>query len=271
MKRKDLYSNLSGINNLKQEKLPKFLDLPQREKKPRQKGITHIIDSGLGLFMMNDMLQLSGDYIDIVKLGWGTSYISPKLQKKIDDYHNNDIKVSLGGTLLEGVVRQNKLDRFISWAEDIGVDYIEVSDGVFSITPEEKYKLIKELAKKFHILSEVGSKDTNVVMAPYKWVAAIKNELDAGAWKVILEGRETGTAGLYRESGEIRHGLVDEIMQTINPEHLIFEAPQKSQQVWFIKEFGSDVNLGNIAYNQVIPLETLRLGLRGDTMLTFFK
>lgn len=248
-----------------------FLNLPERTKKIREYGITHVLDSGTGIETVKDFLESNHPYIDIVKFGWGTSYIYPNIEKKIELYHNYNIKVSLGGTLLEGSYIQGKVEEFVAWAKDIGVDIVEVADGVFPLQPKEKALLIERMKKDFVVISEVGSKDVEVVMAPYKWVEYIKNDLKAGAWKVVLEGRESGTAGLYRANGEIRHGLIEEILQSIDIKNLIFEAPKKQQQVWFIKEFGANVNLGNIALDQVIPLETLRLGLRGDTMIYFFK
>ena len=188
------------------------------------------------------------------------------LRQKLALYATLGVPVVLGGTLMEVAISQGRIDDFRRWVSDLGLTHVEVSDGSIVLDHDEKLALIASLAKDFTVLSEVGSKDTAAVVAPYRWVSAIETELEAGAWKVITEARESGTAGLYRPDGEIRTGLVDEIVHTIDPTRLLFEAPQKAQQVWFIKMFGPNVNLGNIHPEEVIPLETLRLGLRSDTL-----
>lgn len=246
-----------------------LLDLPDRSVKPRSSGITHILDKGLGLGAVEDYLDMASSYIDIVKLGWGTSYITQNIEDKLALYAKYDIPVCFGGTLLEAFIAQDKIDKYSSWLKELGVEHLELSDGSITLEHSEKLALIEKLSKNFKVLSEVGSKDASVVVAPYKWVKYIKDELNAGAWKVIAEGRESGTVGIFRDSGEIRTGLIEEIVNEIDPHNLIFEAPQKSQQVWFIKQFGANVNLGNIAPDEAIPLETLRLGLRGDTLAHF--
>jgi phosphosulfolactate synthase len=227
-------------------------------------GLTHVIDKGLGPRGWEDVLETCGDYISIVKLGWGTAYITPNLQRKLEVLKEKPVVI--GGTFLEAVIAQDRIDEYKQWITELGLTHVEISDGVIEISRERKLELIADFARDFTVLSEVGSKDAEVNYAPYLWVEWIREELNAGAWKVITEGREGGTAGIYRPSGEMRTGLVDEIAHSIDPENLIFEAPSKSSQAWFIRQFGPSVNLGNIAPDEVIPLETLRLGLRGDTL-----
>jgi phosphosulfolactate synthase len=243
-----------------------FLDVPARSGKPRAVGLTHVIDKGLNLREIEGLFDTAGRYVDVVKLGWGTSYVTNNLEKKIALYRSFDTPVVCGGTLFEAVYARGKLDEFKRWLQEFRFSHVEISDGTLDIPREEKLELIADFARDFTVLSEVGSKDANVNYAPYLWVEWIKEELDAGAWKVITEGREGGTAGIYRPSGEMRTGLVDEIAHEIDVDELIFEAPTKSSQAWFVKHFGPNVNLGNIPPEEVIPLETLRLGLRGDTL-----
>jgi len=231
---------------------------------PRDGGLTHVIDKGLGPRAWEDVLETCGDYIDIVKLGWGTSYVTPNLLRKLDVLKEK--RVVIGGTFFEVVYAKGKVDEYKRWLSDLGLTHVEVSDGVVEIERERKLELIADFAREFTVLSEVGSKDDAVVFAPYQWVQWIKEELAAGAWKVITEGREGGTAGIYRPTGEMRTGLVDEIAHEVAISGLIFEAPTKSAQAWFIRHFGPSVNLGNIPPDEVIALETLRLGLRGDTL-----
>src|SRR5687768_675009 len=231
---------------------------------PRQGGLTHVIDKGLGPRAWEDVLETSGPYIDIVKLGWGTAYVTPNLRRKLDVLR--DKPVVIGGTFFEVVWARGKVDEYKRWLRELGLTHVEISDGAVEIPRQEKLELIADLAKDFTVLSEVGSKDTEVNFAPYLWVQWIREELEAGAWKVITEAREGGTAGIFRPTGEMRTGLVDEIAHSIDVHDVIFEAPAKSAQAWFVKHFGPEVNLGNIAPEEVIPLETLRLGLRGDTL-----
>jgi len=230
----------------------------------RDGGLTHVIDKGLGPRAWEDILETSGDYIDIVKLGWGTAYVTPNLRRKLEVLAGK--RVVLGGTFFEVVFARGKVDEYKAWLTDLGIDHVEISDGTIEIPRERKLELIAEFARDFTVLSEVGSKDSEVVFAPYEWVQWIKEELAAGAWKVVTESREGGTAGIFRPSGEMRTGLVDEIVHEIPIADLIFEAPTKSSQAWFVKRFGSNVNVGNIPPDEVIALETLRLGLRGDTL-----
>jgi phosphosulfolactate synthase len=246
-----------------------FLNLPERAAKPRSKGITHVLDKGLGPAQIADLVAVAGPHIDIVKLGWGTAYVTGNLAQKIELYASHGIPVCFGGTMLEVALRQNKLDEYIATARRYGIEHVEVSDGTIDMTEDDKLALVRRLAKDFVVLSEVGSKDASKVIPPHVWVESIKRELDAGAWKVITEGRESGTVGMFNSDGRVKEGLLDEIVAAVSAENLLFEAPIKTQQVWFIKQFGADVNLGNIPPEEVISVETLRLGLRGDTLLHF--
>ena len=227
-------------------------------------GLTHVLDKGLGPRAWEDVLETCGDYISIVKLGWGTAYVTPNLRRKLEVLR--DKPVMIGGTFLEAVIVQDKVDDYKRWIGELGLTHVEISDGVIELPRERKLELIAEFARDFTVLSEVGSKDAEVNYAPYLWVEWIKEELAAGSWKVITEAREGGTAGIFRPTGEMRTGLVDEIAHEIDFHDLIFEAPTKAGQAWFVKQFGPDVNLGNIPPEEVIALETLRLGLRGDTL-----
>jgi phosphosulfolactate synthase len=230
---------------------------------PRNDGLTHVIDKGLGPRAWEDVLETSGDYIDIVKLGWGTGYVTPNLRRKLDVLREK--RVVIGGTFLEAVWSKGKVDEYKAWLNDLGLTHVEVSDGVIELPREEKLALIDDLSRDFTVLSEVGSKDADIVYPPFKWVEWIKEEREAGAWKVITEARESGTAGIFHKSGEMKTGLIDEIVHDIPLDELMFEAPTKSAQAWFVNRFGPGVNLGNIPPEEVIPLETLRLGLRADT------
>lgn len=249
--------------------LKEFLALPQRTRKPRECGITHVLDKGLGVRQVEDLLTSASEYVDFVKLGWGTGYIAQDLRDKIKLYQQAGVPVYLGGTLLELAILQNRFDEYRELAQTLGLSHVELSSGIIDLSIEDKVSYIKELNKDFMVLSEVGSKNPQNVLPPEQWVQSIQAELEAGAWKVICEARESGTVGLFHTNGEPKSTLVDEIVGNIDPARLIFEAPQKSQQVWFIRKFGSNVNLGNILPSEVIPLETLRLGLRGDTMPDF--
>ena len=232
----------------------------------RAAGLTHVIDKGLGPRAVEDLLETAGDFVDIVKLGWGTGYVTRNLERKLALYREAGKPIVCGGTFLEVVWAKDKLEEYRAWLTEHGFTHVEISDGTLEIPRERKLELIAVFARDFTVLSEVGSKDADVVFAPYQWVEWIKEELEAGAWKVITEARESGTAGIFRPTGEMRTGLVDEIVHEIDFRDLIFEAPAKSAQAWFVKEFGPEVNLGNIPPEEVIPLETLRLGLRGDTL-----
>jgi phosphosulfolactate synthase len=244
-----------------------FLDVPARPGKPRDIGLTHVMDKGLNLRDIEGMFDVGGEFVDIVKLGWGTSYITNNLEKKIALYRHFETPVVCGGTLFEAVYGRGKIDEFKAWLQEHRFGHVEISDGTLDIPRDRKLELIQDFARDFIVLSEVGSKDSDVVFAPYQWVQWIKEEKEAGAWKVITEAREGGSAGIFRKDGDMRTGLIDEIAHEVAVDDLIFEAPTKSSQAWFVKHFGPNVNLGNIPPDEVIPLETLRLGLRGDTML----
>lgn len=243
-----------------------FLDIPTRSAKPRQRGITHVIDRGLSIAAVEGLMESAGQSVDIVKLGWGTAVVSENLQAKLERYAAHGVPVVLGGTLTEIAVRQGRVEGLTRWLQQLGIEHIEVSDGTIEMEPERKQELIAALAKEFVVLSEVGSKDAHAIMAPYVWIERIQGELQAGAWKVIAEARESGTAGIFRADGEVRSGLIDEIAHVIDCDRMIFEAPQKEQQVWLLEYFGRECNLGNVAADDVLSLETLRLGLRADTV-----
>lgn len=227
------------------------------------------MDKGLSLREVEDMLSMSADYIDIVKLGWATSFVTPNLQQKLDAYKAAGVPVYFGGTLFEAFVVRNQFEDYRRLLDKYDLKFAEVSDGSLEMDPDEKCEYIRTLAQQVTVLSEVGSKDEAKIIPPYKWIKLMTTELEAGAWKVIGEAREGGTVGLFRASGEVRQGLVEEILTQIPSEKIIWEAPQKEQQVWFVKLLGANVNVGNIAPNEVIPLETIRLGLRGDTFNFF--
>jgi phosphosulfolactate synthase len=243
-----------------------FLDVPARSPKPRTHGLTHVIDKGLNLREIEGLFDTAGEYVDVVKLGWGTSYVTGNLEKKIALYRSLDTPVVCGGTLFEAVIGRGKLDDYRRWLVENRFSHVEVSDGTIDLPRERKLELIAELAEDFVVMSEVGSKDSEVVYAPYQWVEWMREDLEAGAWKVITEGREEGTAGIYRRDGEMRTGLIDEIVHGIEVGDIVFEAPTKASQAWFVRKFGPEVNLGNIPPEEVIPLETLRLGLRAETL-----
>ena len=239
--------------------------IPDRTQKPRESGYTMVMDKGLSIREAEDMIESSGDFIDIVKLGWATSYVTSQLDEKIKLYQNNGIPCYFGGTLFEAFVIRGQFDDFMRAVDKYNLEHVEVSDGSITMNHDKKCDFIHRISKNYTVLSEVGSKDAAKIIPPYKWIDQMQTELDAGAWKVIGEARESGNVGLFRNSGEVRQGLVEEILTQIPKDKILWEAPQKSQQVWFIKLCGTNVNLGNIATNEVIPLETVRLGLRGDT------
>jgi phosphosulfolactate synthase len=230
----------------------------------RDGGLTHVLDKGLGPRAWEDVLETAGPYIDIVKLGWGTAFVTHGLARKLEVLR--DKPVVIGGTFFEVVYLRDRLEDYKRWLGKLGITHVEISDGTVEIPRERKLELIEDFARDFTVLSEVGSKDSDVNYAPYLWVEWIKEEKEAGAWKVITEAREGGTAGIFRPTGEMRTGLVDEIAHSIDFHDLVWEAPTKAAQAWFVKQFGPEVNLGNIPPDEVIPLETLRLGLRGDTL-----
>jgi phosphosulfolactate synthase len=228
-----------------------------------------VIDRGLSVAEVDGLLEVAGDAVDVVKLGWGTALVSANLKPKLARYGAHGVPVVLGGTLTELAIRQGRVDGLIAWLHELGLHHVEISDGTIEIEPSVKRELIERLSREFTVFAEVGSKDADFIMAPYVWVEQIERDLDAGAWKVIAEARESGTAGIYRANGEVRTGLIDEIVHSIDKEKLIFDAPLQKQQVWLLKQFGTECNLGNIAPADVLSLETLRLGLRSDTVERF--
>lgn len=247
-----------------------MIGIPDRPAKPRESGMTLMLDKGLSTRQVEDVLDVAADFVDLVKLGWGTAAITPRLEQKIKTYRKADVPVYFGGTLFEAFFLRDQLETYRDLLLGLGLKHVEISDGTLHIVHEEKLGYIRSFAEDFNVLSEVGSKDVDRIMPPYKWVQLIKAELEAGSWKVICEARESGTAGLYRPNGEVRSGLVEEIADLIDQDRLVFEAPKKPQQVWFIQQLGTNVNLGNISPEEIIPLETLRLGLRSDTLFEFF-
>ncbi|GAC1325573.1 MAG: phosphosulfolactate synthase [Myxococcales bacterium] len=249
--------------------MPDFLELAPRPPKPRAVGVTHVIDPGLTTLAADGLMSSAADYVDLVRLGWGTAYVIHDLRAKIERYRAAGVPVMLGGTLTELSWLHGRLDGLTAWLDELGIRQIEVSSGTVAIPPEEKLSLISTLAERFTVFAEVGEKDPRALLAPYRWVELIKRALDAGAQQVICEGRATGDAGMYRPDGEPREGLIDEVAHEVDPAKLIFEAPMKHQQVWFIQHFGSAVNLGNVLPQDVISLETLRVGLRADTLPLF--
>jgi phosphosulfolactate synthase len=245
--------------------------LPHREPKPRHHGLTMVMDKGLSLDDARNFMSGCHPHVDVVKLGFGTSFVTPNLRAKIELYQTFNIPVYFGGTLFEAFLIRNQFDDFITVCKDYKIDWIEVSDGSIDIPHAEKCGYIEKLTKVSTVLSEVGSKDAAHIIPPYKWIELMKAELSAGSTYVIAEAREAGTVGIYRGSGEVREGLVQEILTQIPAEKIIWEAPQKDQQLYFIELIGCNVNLGNIAPNEIIPLEAMRMGLRGDTFHLFLK
>jgi phosphosulfolactate synthase len=228
-----------------------------------------VIDRGLSVAEVDGLMEVAGDSVDVVKLGWGTAVVSANLTPKLERYAAHGIPVVLGGTLTEIAIRQGRVDGLIAWLRELGLRHVEISDGTITLESDVKRELIERLSREFVVMSEVGSKDTDFIMAPYIWVEQIERDLAAGAWKVIAEARESGTAGIYRANGEVRTGLIDEIAHAVDPELMIFDAPLQRQQVWLLQRFGTECNLGNIAPADVLSLETLRLGLRSDTVERF--
>jgi len=243
--------------------------IPARTTKPREDGVTMVMDKGLSLRQAEDLVSASGHLVDLVKLGFGTSFITPNLKEKIALYQKADARVYLGGTLFEAFIARGQFKEYRKLVGSLGLDTVEVSDGSINMPAKQKCKYINDLAKEFTVLSEVGSKESGILISPAKWVSMMRTELDAGSWKVIAEARESGTVGIYRPSGHAHTALVNRILSKVPGKDILWEAPQKSQQVWFIKQLGANVNLGNIAPDEVISLETLRLGLRGDTFFQY--
>jgi phosphosulfolactate synthase len=244
-------------------------DLPQRTAKPRKNGVTMVMDKGISLRQAEDFLDVSADFVDFVKLGFGTSVITRNVKEKVKLYRNAGMKVYVGGTLFEAFIVRNKFDDYLRYMDELDLDCAEVSDGSIELQHEKKCEYIHALAKNYTVLSEVGSKEEGVIIHPAKWIKMMQSELDAGSSKVIAEARESGTVGIFHKNGSAHTLLIQRIVNKVKIENIIWETPQKSQQVYFLKLFGANVNVGNIAVDDVIPLETLRLGLRGDTFFTF--
>ncbi len=244
-------------------------NIPKRDLKPREIGLTMMMDKGLSLRQTEDFLEMNAELTDIVKLGFGTSYMSNNFQEKINLYKKSNIKVYLGGTLFEAFIIRGMFDDYRKLLDKYKIDTVEVSDGSIILDHHKKCEYINELSKDFTVVSEVGSKEAGIIVSPGKWVKMMNTELQAGSWKVIAEARESGNVGIYRSNGHAHTLLVNKILSKVPSEKIIWETPQKSQQAWFIKLIGANVNLGNIGYDDVIPLETLRLGLRGDTFFNF--
>ena len=243
--------------------------IPQRTSSPRSEGLTMVMDKGLSLREAEDMLSTSSKHIDLIKLGFGTAFLEENLSAKIELYKNAGHKVYFGGTLFEAFIARDMFKEFIELVDRYQLDTVEISDGSITLEHEKKCEYIKTLAESTTVLSEIGAKSEDVLIPPYKWIHMMEKELNAGSWKVIAEAREGGNVGICRNTGEVRSDLIEEILTEIPKEKILWEAPQKSQQVWFIKLMGANVNLGNIAPNEIIPLECLRLGLRGDTFFDF--
>lgn len=244
-------------------------DLPERTARPRKNGVTMVMDKGISLRQAEDFISVSADYVDFVKLGFGTSIITKNVKEKVRLYQNAGIKVYVGGTLFEAFVARNKFDDYLKYISDLGLDCAEVSDGSLELNHEKKCEYINTLSKDYTVLSEVGSKEEGVIIHPARWINMMLSELEAGAFKVIAEARESGTVGIFHKNGSAHTMLINRIVNKVKIENIIWETPQKSQQVYFLKLFGCNVNVGNIGVDDVIPLETLRLGLRGDTFFTF--
>lgn len=243
------------------------VDLPARPPKPRDRGLTFAIDRGMSLAEVDALVEVAGEAVDLVKLGWGTALVTGNLEPKLARLREHGVPACVGGTITELAIRDGRVDELTAWLRGLEIDVVEVSDGTIDITTEDKCALIRRLAAEgFTVVSEVGSKDDTEIMAPYRWVEQIEAELEAGSWKVICEARESGTAGIARPDGELRQGLIDEIAHAVAPERLVFEAPMKQQQVVLLRRFGPDVNLGNVYTQDVLAVETMRLGLRSDTM-----
>ena len=246
-------------------------NIPERELKPRDSGITMVMDKGSSIRQCKDLIESSGKYIDFIKFGWSTSYLTENLKEKIKLFRDANIEVYFGGTLFEAFLIRDQLDDYIKVLKKYNLKYAEVSDGSITISHKKKCECISKLAEHVTVLSEVGSKDAKKIIPPYKWIRQMRAELNSGSWKVIGEARESGNVGLFRGSGEVRQGLVEEILTEIPQEKIIWEAPNKVQQVWFIKLLGQNVNLGNIRGDEIIALETTRIGIRGDTFDEFLK
>jgi phosphosulfolactate synthase len=247
---------------------PDFLELPDRDHKPRARGLSHVLDKGVTTAALEALLDQASDFVDVLKIGWGIAYVDPTVKERVALCNAAGVTVSLGGTLLEVCEAQGRVDELRRWAAGIGITAIEVSDGLQAITPARKAELVQKLATDFTVFAETGAKDGHAPVVTEQWLTEMEADLAAGASWVIAEGRESGTVGLYCDDGTVRTELVDAIAARLPVDRVIFEAPRKSQQTWLIRRLGAGVNLGNIPLDEVLPLETLRLGLRADTAIT---
>lgn len=243
--------------------------IPQRHAKPRKAGLTMVMDKGLSIRECENLIDASGPYIDIVKLGFGSSLVTPNLDRKLAFFKEAGIPVYFGGTLLEAFIVRGQFDEYLRMLDKYKMEYAEVSDGSITMPHQEKCHYIHRLSKRVTVISEVGSKEEGILIRPNKWIEMMNAELEAGSWKVIAEARESGTVGIYRPNGKAHVVLINKIVNKVPADKILWEAPQKSQQAYFIKHFGANVNLGNIAPHEVIALETLRLGLRSDTFFQY--
>jgi len=248
--------------------LPGFLDLPHRDVKPRRRGLTHVLDKGLSIGGLEAVLAQSGHLVDVLKIGWGIAYVDPAVKERVAMCHTADVTVCLGGTLLEVCAAQGQVDELRRWAIGIGVDALEVSNGLQAMPAAQKTDLVRSLSTEFTVFAEVGAKSEDARVEATDWVAEMEADMGAGASWLVAESRESGTVGLYRADGSVRTGLVEAIAARIPIDPVIFEAPKKAQQSWFVSRFGAEVNLGNVPPDEVLPLETLRLGLRADTAVS---
>lgn len=247
----------------------KLSHIPMRPEKPRESGVTMMMDKGLSIREVENFIEANGDFTDIAKFGFGTAFVTKNLEEKIKLYKNAGIRPYFGGTLFELFIARNKFNDYRKLIDKYDLDLCEVSDGSIILPHDQKLEYISKLAQDRTVMSEVGSKDEGIIISPAKWIKMMSSELEAGSWKVIAEGRESGTVGVFRPNGTAHTYLINKIIAKIDPNRILWEAPQKTQQVWFIRLFGANVNLGNIAPNEIIPLECLRLGLRGDTFFEF--
>ena len=243
--------------------------LPERTNKPRKLGINMMMDKGLSIRQVEDFIEANAELTDLVKLGFGTSIVTKNIETKIKLYKEAGIKPYLGGTLFEAFLVRGMLADYMKLVDKLKLEIAEVSDGSINIHHDKKCEIISKMSKNYTIVSEVGSKEEGIIIHPNKWISMMNKELEAGSWKVIAEARESGTVGIYRASGHAHTVLINKILAKVDKDAILWEAPQKQQQVWFIRLLGPNVNLGNIGHDDVIPLETLRLGLRGDTFFTF--
>ena len=244
---------------------PDFLDLPPRQGKPRQRGLTHVLDKGMTTAALDALLTQVGDLVDVLKIGWGIAYVDPSIKERVALCNSAGVTLSLGGTLLEIAVAQGRLAGLCRWTQDVGIEAIEVSNGLQGLSPRERAELVRSLSADFVVLAEAGAKDDHVPVVADRWLAEMEQDLAAGARWVIAEGRESGTVGLYHADGRVREDLVDAIATRLPVDQVIFEAPRKAQQTWFVRHLGHETNLGNVPPDEILPLETLRLGLRADT------